>query len=99
MARTMYEFYCSGGCLGYTLVPLDPEIDEDIIMVCPNCQHEHMRRMKGGQVTDLRHSTTRDDDRVHRIEPTKSAFSQKERLGALQKAKAFVGDLWGRNGI
>lgn len=96
MAKDPFEFYCSGGCRGYTIVHLDTDIDEDIIFQCPNCTHEHMRRMKGGKVTEARHNTTREDSRVHLLEVSKAAFSKEPRLGKLQEAKGFLGNLWGR---
>ena len=95
-----FEFYCEGGCRGYTILHLDIEIDECIIFKCPgpNCGHEHYRRMEKGQITTKRHSTMKDDNRVHLIEPTKAAFSKEARLGKLQKEKGFIGNLWGRMG-
>jgi len=95
MAREMFEFYCSGGCMGYTMFPIDVSIDASIIMVCPNCKHEHYRKMRNGKITEDRHGITKDDQFVHRIEPTLAAFSKTPRMN---KEKGFIGGLWDRVG-
>lgn len=102
MAREMFEFYCENGCRGYNLVPIDVEIDADVIVVCgnPKCQHEHYRRMKDGQITAIRHSTTKDTATVHRIELLPSAFSTTKRLKESEPTKndpkGFMSSLWDR---
>src|SRR6266446_9889216 len=95
MAREMFEFYCSGGCMGYTMFPIDISIDASIIMVCPNCKHEHYRKMRNGKITEDRHGITKDDQFVHRIEPTLAAFSKTQRM---KEEKGFLGGLWDRVG-
>ena len=91
MAKILWEFHCEGGCSGYTLIPIDEEIDADIIFVCPSCKHEHFRRMKGGKITGDRHSTYTDTSKVHRIEPTLAAFSTTPRYGWWDKIMKNVG--------
>lgn len=90
MAREMFEFYCSGGCRGYTMVPIDPEIDADIIFICPSCKHAHTRRMKGGKITEIRHSIEHDTPTVHQIEPTLAAYSPTSRKTMFQALKEIL---------
>lgn len=102
MAREIFEFYCSGGCQGYILIPIDVEFDCDVIVVCPNpkCKHEHYRRIKDGKITEDRHNFTKDDSKVHRLEPTLSAFSKTKQLKESEPAKkdpgGFISNLWDR---
>jgi hypothetical protein len=101
MAREMFEFYCEGGCKGFTVVPVDIEFDCDVIMVCPSCKHEHYRTVKDGKITSLRHATTKDDSKVHRLEPTLAAFSKTKQLKEQTKddPKGFLSGLWDRKKI
>jgi len=94
MARVVFEFLCSGGCGGYILIPLDDEIDADVIVVCPKCKHTHARRMRGGKITEGRHQTFHDNEIVHMIEPTMAAYSEKSRL----REETVLGSLWARVG-
>ena len=96
--KEAFEFYCEGGCRGYTIVQLDTEIDANIIMKCPSCGHEHMRKMRGGKITGDRHDRAHHSDIVHLIEPTKAAFSKQPRLAELQKRKGLLAEVWGRVG-
>lgn len=100
MARELFEFYCEGGCHGYTTIPIDVEFDCHIIMVCPGCKHEHFRAVKDGKITGDRHSTMKDDSKVHRLEPTLAAFSKtkqlKESEPAKNDSKGFISSLWDR---
>lgn len=68
------EFYCSGGCRGYFIVRLRLEIDGNYTIVCPNCDHEHFRKIKGGIITSDRH-TTFGKGHTERIVVPKAAFS------------------------
>lgn len=95
MPRDLFEFHCEGSCRGYTLVPLDVEEERDIILVCPNCKHEHYRTLRNGEITQIRHNQRTDTDTVHRIEPVMSAFSKTSRLQHLEK-RGPLGDLWSR---
>lgn len=95
MPHDLYEFHCEGGCRGYILVPIDVDEQRDVIVKCPSCGHEHMRTMKDGQITGKRHSTSKDTETVHLIEPTMSAFSKEPRLKAME-SKGLLGDLWSR---
>jgi len=98
--RDLFEFHCTvagGGCGGYVLVPLHTDEERDIILVCPNCRHEHTRGMKDGEITNRRHGNTQDSALVHRLEPTIAAWSKTSRLEALAP-RGPLGDLWARFG-
>ena len=96
--REEFEFYCSGGCKGYTTFPIDVSIDANVILVCPNCKHEHFRKMKDGKITEDRHGVQKDDQFVHRIEPTMAAFSWTKQLKEHEKEdpKGHLSSLWNR---
>jgi hypothetical protein len=98
--RDLFEFYCSknnGGCGGFVTVPLDIDEERDIIMVCPNCKHEHYRGIRAGEITERRHGHTQDTSTVHRLEPTAAAYSREPRLKNLE-ARGPLGNLWARFG-
>lgn len=90
MSREYFEFHCSGGCSGYTMVPIDPEIDADIIFICPKCKHAHYRRMKGGKITEIRHAIEHESSLVHQIEPTLAAWSKERRKTMFQAMKELL---------
>lgn len=89
--KETFEFYCEGGCRGYTMVPLDPDEDRNIIFVCPKCKHEHYRRMKNGTISSDRHAFQKDNETVHKIEPLMSAYSEKQRKGFMDKLMESLG--------
>lgn len=79
MARELFEFFCSGGCSGYFRTRLRTNIDGDYIIVCPKCGHEHLRKIKGGQITGDRHGTT-EEKGAQRICVPLSAYSEKPQV-------------------
>lgn len=98
MPRDLFEFHCTksgGGCGGYIRIPLQTDDERDVIVICPKCKHEHRRGMKDGEITESRHSTYHDTDRVHKIEPTLAAYSTTPVLEPLVK-RGFLGSLWAR---
>ena len=57
------QFYCAE-CKGYFVVRLRTNIDGDYTIVCPKCEHEHFRKVKGGIITKDRHGGGRNPDRI-----------------------------------
>lgn len=49
MARETFEFYCND-CIGWFLVNLNIAKRGDILVVCPNCAHEHPRSIADGKI-------------------------------------------------
>lgn len=66
------EFYCNE-CIGYFRVKLDTSINERIVMICPNCGHNHHRYIKDGHIVEYGDGTGR--EAVEVIVP-KSAYSK-----------------------
>lgn len=58
MSRMSQEFYC-GECSGYFSIRLNMSLNHEVLIVCPNCKHEHRRRITDGQIFELgRHTTS-----------------------------------------
>lgn len=51
MRREPFEFYCSE-CRGWFIVHLNVAIRGDYIIVCPNCNHEHPRIIRNGEMLE-----------------------------------------------
>jgi len=57
MGRISQEFYC-GECKGYFAIRLNMSLNHEVEIVCPNCKHEHRRRIEDGQIFERgRHIT------------------------------------------
>ena len=97
MKETM-EFWCSssgGGCGGYFTARLRTNINGDYTMVCPDCGHEHNRKIVKGVVTSDRCNNSR----TERIIVPKSAFSKESRLEKRtngENSKVIRSSLWDR---
>jgi len=53
--KVFQEFYCTlsgGGCGKYFTVKLNLAINHNVIMVCPNCGHEHTRCIENGVIKE-----------------------------------------------
>ena len=49
MSRETFEFYCND-CDGWFLVNMNVYKRGDVMVVCPNCNHEHPRSIADGAV-------------------------------------------------
>jgi hypothetical protein len=53
--KVFQEMYCTisgGGCGKYFTVKLNLAINQTVIMVCPNCGHEHQRCIENGVIKE-----------------------------------------------
>lgn len=97
MPREPYVFYCEGGCKAYILVNLNTSLEGEHVMICPKCKHHHYRKVKGGEITDFRHSS---GDAVDTIEPMPSAVfeTRESALEAMGMGKnqrdPYLAGLW-----
>jgi hypothetical protein len=48
-----HELHCHN-CNKYVRFDLDVSVDGNYKIICPNCNHEHYRIIKNGEVTDQR---------------------------------------------
>ena len=104
------EFYCTksgGGCGGYILVRLNPNINGIAEMVCPDCKHKHQRYIENGVIKEAGRTNGKPVQEIH---PTKAAYSKEpktkilkdmlvnkhnERDGAVVKsANDFLAESW-----
>jgi hypothetical protein len=53
MAMRKQELYCHN-CNRYVQFEVDLELDGNHVLNCPNCDHEHCRVVKAGEITDIR---------------------------------------------
>lgn len=47
------EIYCHA-CGNYVQFTIPDDINEDIVLDCPNCGHKHYRRVDNGEITESR---------------------------------------------
>ena len=52
MSRLSQEFYC-GECKGYFIVRLNMSLNFEALIKCPNCNHEHRRVIKDGEIYEI----------------------------------------------
>jgi len=71
--KIFQEFYC-GSCQGYVRVRLNMAYDRTIFMVCPQCKHEHQRRIEKGQIVEK--GRFNHGDPVEKLKPPASAYSK-----------------------
>ena len=77
MARIKQEFNCTKlgeGCGGFIIFKLATQPDRAVIVVCPNCGHEHHRFIKDGLLYDQTMGNRHNKD-VERIILPLSAWS------------------------
>lgn len=97
MSRVIQEFYCTksgGGCGGYFMIKMNMALNGIHKIVCPNCKHEHQRRIEQGKIfEDRRYS----DKPVDEIYASKSTFSltpktlqMKDRAGKFNERDSVV---------
>jgi len=70
------EFFCTesgGGCGGYIVFPLNMKLNRVVEVVCPNCGHEHRRKVKDGLLYEDGRWEGKPDEQ---ITPTLAAFSE-----------------------
>lgn len=89
MDRMLQEFYCNN-CCGFIQAKLNTSINIRVVLVCPNCGHEHHRHIVDGQLKDL-YSGAHGEFK-ERILPPKSSYS-KISIAAKQPVKN------GRDGV
>ena len=81
MARVYLEFYCTlsgDGCGGFITFPLNTGLNGVIEVVCPNCGHEHRRRVKNGEITaEGRYCGGTEGRVIEHICPTEAAWHKK----------------------
>ncbi len=76
MARVSQEFWCDtagGGCGGYIRVRLNMALNHIVKLVCPNCGHEHQRKITDGRLVEHGRYAT---DAKEILRPTKAAYSK-----------------------
>lgn len=97
MARVTQEFYCAksgGGCGGYFLAKLNMSLNGIHKIICPNCKHDHQRRINNGHIVEDKRY---DGKPVDEIYATKSTFRKepytnqtKERVGSSEERDCVV---------
>ena len=74
--KVFQEFYC-GECRGYILVKLNMSLNHVVEVVCPNCDHHHLRNIKDGQIFEQGRGTGAYKEEIC---PPKSAYSKESRV-------------------
>jgi hypothetical protein len=74
MARITQEFYCAksgGGCGGYFLAKLNMSLNGVHKIICPNCGHDHQRRVNSGNIVEEKRFDSKPVDEIY---ATKASF-------------------------
>ena len=81
--RVTQEFYC-GECSGYFLVRLNMELNHEVMVRCPSCNHLHQRNIRDGRIFEKGRfeSTVKEN-----IRTTMATYSKKPHTEAMQKAQ------------
>ena len=107
------EFWCSvggSGCGGYFRAPLRTNCNGDYTLICPNCGHEHNRRIENGVITADRCNSEATRGLTVRVHVPKAAFSMEpvlEKVGSTseqsrpvennsERSKIVRSSLWDR---
>ena len=86
MDKIRQEFYC-GNCSGYFRIKLAMNYDRIIHLNCPNCGHQHKRKIVSGIIKE----EGRDyGDAVEEIVVPKSAYSKEPLSEHFRAARAFA---------
>jgi hypothetical protein len=99
MSRVVQEFYCAksgGGCGGFFLAKLNMSLSGIHKIICPNCGHDHQRRIKDGVIVEDKRYENKPVDEIY---PTKSSFRMepytlqtKQRVGTDKERDCVVLD-------
>lgn len=97
MSRVVQEFYCTksgGGCGGYFMIKMNMGLNGVHKIICPNCKHDHQRRVEDGKIIEDRRYNGKPVDEIY---APKSSFSwnartiqMKDRPGAANERDAVV---------
>ena len=86
--RIWQEIHCTlsgGGCGGYILVKLNTALnDHRVEMICPKCQHKHVRVIQNGVVQEQGRFASKTSEEIC---PTLAAWSEKPRTLTMKKKK------------
>lgn len=87
MDRIAQEIFCTksgGGCGGFFVVRLNIEINHRVKMICPKCQHEHLRSIIDGVMHEEGRFDGSDKD-IEELCPTIGAWSEEPRTVHMKK--------------
>lgn len=99
MARVTQEFYCTksgDGCGGYFLAKLNMALNGVHKIICPNCGHDHRRKINNGCIVEEGRYLSNPVDEIY---ATKSSFRMepyttqtKSRVGTTKERDCVVID-------
>jgi uncharacterized Zn finger protein (UPF0148 family) len=81
--RVSQEFYC-GHCDGYFFVRLNAALKYEVLIVCPNCGHEHQRVINKGVISEKGRFQ---NEVKEKIRSTKATYSKTSRTGLEKYAR------------
>lgn len=85
MDKIWQEIHCpisGGGCGGYILIKLNPNINKRVDIVCPKCGHKHRRSIVNGVVHE---SGRYSGDSREELCPTMAAWTEEPRTEKIGK--------------
>lgn len=68
MKRINQEFFCTrsgGGCGKFFIIPLNPNLNRIVEIVCPSCDHHHQRLIKDGKVLEIGRYTDKPKEQIY----------------------------------
>lgn len=97
MSKIVQEFYCTksgGGCGGYFMIKMNMALNGVHKIICPNCNHNHQRRVKNGEIIEEGRNNGSPVDEIY---ATKSSFTweprtiqMKNRAGSIKERDSVV---------
>lgn len=70
--KVTYEFRCTVCCL-YFNIKLNPNLNGNYRVHCPNCEHIHYRTIENGKITDTRFPENHESILIEDLKPMKSS--------------------------
>ena len=90
MDKVLQEFYC-GECKGYFRIPLNPIIDYEVEICCPNCGHEHRRCVVKGVIFEQGRHQTNSREKIRVSMATYSKMPITAKMLEAHNGKQFSG--------
>jgi DNA-directed RNA polymerase subunit RPC12/RpoP len=81
--KITYEFRCTV-CNKYFDIKLNPNLNGNYRVHCPNCQHTHYRNVKNGKITDIRFTDNQESPLIEDLRPMKAIEKLKNILSSVK---------------
>jgi hypothetical protein len=91
------ELHCHN-CGMYVRFGLDLSIDDQYVLICPECGHKHYRIVKNGKITDVRWGQDPSQDNWYKVTATSVSYISYLSALATSGTDCFYGQAWANTG-